>query len=150
MQRNFLLELNVPAKSILLENKFASTALGWNIAILGLLHKRVIGECHPSFERLLPWYTHRFESPRGLGHNKQLYGHWLEASHHRALYNRSIFAMVNIYDNLPQAFVDACSVTAFQKWLTSLTRERCEQDTPDWAMSFCCRRGPDLNVPYIS
>ena len=62
----------------------------------------------------------RFAAARGLGYNKQLYGHNVEVSHHQAIFNRSIFAMVDIYNNLPQYVVDAPSVSAFQKYLNQI------------------------------
>ena len=57
-----------------------SPKLRRNIAILGLLHKRVIGKCHPAFEQLLPWYSQRSPEGRGFGHSKQLYNHCVEIS----------------------------------------------------------------------
>ena len=110
-----------------------------DIAVLRLLHKRVLGKCHPSFERLLPWYSERFVEARGLGHNKQLYGHWGEVRSHRALFNRSIFGMVDIYNNLPQHVVDAKSLSSFQNYLTQITRTRCQQGDDAWALSYSRR-----------
>ena len=133
-----------------LEFNFAPTVLRRTIGILGLLHKRVLGQCHRSFDKLLPWYTERFDTNRGFGHNKQLYGHWLEAGEHPALFFRSIFGMVDIYNNLPQSVVDAKSVCSFQSRLTHMAKERCEQNVPLWEFSFCSRSGPDLDGPTIS
>ena len=97
VQRSFLHSLGVSESQAFLDHNFAPCSLRRNIAVLGLLHKRVLGQCHPSFERLLPWCDPI--TGRGFGHNKQLYGHWLEATQQRALYDKSIFAMVNIYSN---------------------------------------------------
>ena len=105
-QEQFLHEIGVTTAQTFLNYNFAPTELRRNIAILGLLHKRVLGLCHPSFERLLPWYTQRFETGRGFGHNKQLYGQWLESTQQTALFNKSVFCMVDIYNNLPQYVVD--------------------------------------------
>ena len=101
-QKQFLHEIGVTTAQAFLDYNFAPTELRRNIAILGLLHKRVLGLCHPSFERLLAWYTQRFETGRGFGHNKQLYGQWLESTQQTALFNKSVFCMVDIYNNLPQ------------------------------------------------
>ena len=103
--------------SAFLDFNFAPTVLRRAIGILGLLHKRVLGQCHRSFDQLLPWYSQHFEISRDSGHNKQLYGHWLEADQLRALFDRSIFAMVDIYNNLPQSVVDAKRVSCFQSLL---------------------------------
>ena len=130
VQKNFLHKLEVSDASAFLDFNFAPTVLRRTIGILGLLHKRVLGECNRSFETLLPWYSQRFDTPRGFGHNKQLYGHWLEAGEHRALYDRSIFAMVDIYNNLPQSVIDAKSVSTFQSLLTEKVKEWCRRQVP--------------------
>ena len=136
-QNRFLNELGLTREQAFLQYNFAPPSLRRNIGVLGLLHKRVLGKCHPSFESLLPWYSQRFSEPRGRGHNKQLYGHWVEISTHRALYQRSIFAMVDIYNNLPQSSIDASNVSIFQGSLTQIARSRCEQGVGAWASSCC-------------
>ena len=146
VQSRFLHKLEVTANEAFLDYNFAPTVLRRNIRILGLLHKRVLGLCLPSFEQLLPWYSDRFDIMRGFGHNKQLYGHWLGATQHRALWGRSIFKMVDIYNNLPQWVVDSQSVTVFRKSLTKIARDRCQMHNESWASSFCCRDGPDTSL----
>ena len=150
VQRNFLHHLQVSEQDAFLDFNFAPTILRRNIAVLGLLHKRVLGLCHRSFEGLLPWYSQRFNSERPVGHNKQLYGHWLEVKEHRALFGRSIFSMIDIYNNLPQSVVDAPSVSSFQKRLTEIARTRCKALDPMWQFSFCRRSGPDLDGSVLS
>ena len=97
VQRNFLQKLEISESTAFLEFNFAPSVLRRNIGILGLLHKRVLGLCHCSFEQLLLWLSQHPDADRGFGHNKQLYGHWLEATQHRALYSRSVCAMIHIY-----------------------------------------------------
>ena len=106
-QRRFLRELGISQSQAFLDFNFAPPSLRRNIGLLGLLHKRVLGKCHPSFELLLPWHSERFPEGRGHGHNKQLYGHWCEITCHDALYARSIFSVCDVYNNLPQHVVDA-------------------------------------------
>lgn len=139
-QNRFLCELGLTPEQAFLEFYFASPGLRRHIGVLGSLHKRVLGKWPPSFERLLPWYSSHFSNPRGMGHSKQLYGHNCEVSAHPALYARSIFAMVVIYNNLPQSLVDAASVQSFQSGLTQIARTRCQQGVVDWALTFCRRR----------
>ena len=150
VQNSFVHKLGITVSEAFLRHNFAPTVLRRTIGILGLLHKRVLGKCHRSFDKLLPWYSQRFDTSRNFGHDKQLYGHWLEAGEHRALYDRSIFGMVDIYNNLPQFVVDAKSVSSFQTLLTDMAKERCQQQIPQWECSFCRRNGPDLNGPIIS
>ena len=139
VQTRFLRELGLSEEHAFLEFNFAPPKLRRNIGILGLLHKRVLDLCHPSFERLLPWYNQRFDEARGFGHSKQLYGHWVEVTHCQGLFARSIFAMVDIYNNLPQQAVDATSVTIFQKYLTHIARTKCQSGDGAWSSSFCRR-----------
>jgi len=122
VQNSFLRVLGISPAEAFLDLHFAPPQLRRNIGILGLLHKRVLGKCHPSYEQLLPWYVQRFPGGRGHGHNKQLYGHWVEASAHPALFARSIFAVTDVYNNLPQHVVDAPSVGCFQNYLTRLSK----------------------------
>ena len=132
----FLRDLQVTSSDAFINHAFAPPSLRRNIGILGLLHKRVLGKCHPSFDRLLPWWNSKFSNPRGRGHNKQLYGHWVEISHHQAIFHRSIFGMVDVYNDLPQGVVDSSSVSAFQSSLTHVVRTRCQLRGADWASLF--------------
>ena len=136
VQQSFLHKLEVSEEDAFLKYNFAPTDLRRNIAVLGMIHKRLIGESHPTFEALLPRYADHFNTPRAIGHNKQLYGHWLEATAHRALFARSVFALIDIYNNLPQYVVDAKNVGHFQKMLADMTRKRCESAHADWAKRF--------------
>ena len=138
-QSSFLHQLQMTSEQAFLEFNFAPPSLRRNIGILGLLHKRALGKCHPSFERLLPFLADKVSQTLGSGHNKQLYGHWDVISSHQALFNRSIFAMVDIYNCLPQRIIDCTSVTAFQKELTQVARRRCKDGNAAWAASYSRR-----------
>ena len=102
-QNRFLCELGLSTAEAFLEFNFAPPKLRRNVAVLGLLHKRVIGKCHPVYERLFPWYSQRFPEGRGFGHNKQLYNHCVEIYAHHQLYNRSFFLwpiFITIFRNM--------------------------------------------------
>ena len=142
-QNRFVCELGLSTAEAFLEFNFAPPKLRRNVAVLGLLHKRVIGKCHPVYERLFPWYSQRFPEGRGFGHNKQLYNHCVEISAHQQLYNRSIFPMTDIYNNLPQHVVDAVSVASFQSYLTHIARTRCQQQDV-WTSCFDRRDNCDV------
>ena len=98
-----------------------------------------LGNVTPTFEYLFPW-----EINLSGGHTKQLYGHWCEIEAHQAIFNRSIFRMCDIYNNLPQVIVDAKSVNSFQHQLTQIVRRRCQDGQAEWALSFSRRSGPDV------
>ena len=82
VQSSFLVKLGLPKQQAFLDFNLAPTVLRRDVAILGLLHKRVLGQSHRTFEKLLPFYSERFDTGRGFGHTRQLYGQWLEATHH--------------------------------------------------------------------
>ena len=50
VQNRFLHELDMNPAFAFLTYNFAPPSLRRNIGILGLLHKRILGKCHPSFE----------------------------------------------------------------------------------------------------
>ena len=54
MQRNFLHQLECSECEAFVEHNFAPPSLRRAIAILGFLHKRVLGICHPALIKALP------------------------------------------------------------------------------------------------
>ena len=120
----------MPVEEAFLEFHFAPPTLRRNIAILGMIHKRVIGQAHPSFDALLPFSSGR-AALRG-NHSKQMYNHCNEVNAQWDLYKRSIFGMVDIYNNLSQEAVDSASVEIFQSYLTRVARVRCQQGNVKW------------------
>ena len=136
VQSKFIQELGLSCEEAFLCHNFPPPCLRRNIGILGLLHKRVLGKCHPSFEVLLPWQPPHVSERVIRSHSKQLYGHHMEITHHQAIFNRSIFTMVDIYNSLAQHVVDISSVSAFQNYLMQIARTRCEHGDPEWSLSF--------------
>ena len=53
VQTRFLKELELTEEQAFLDFNFAPCRVRRNIAILGLIHKRVLGKCHPSYDRFL-------------------------------------------------------------------------------------------------
>ena len=51
---------------------------------------------------------------------------------HRILYQKSIFAMIDVYNNLSQNSFDASTVIRSQRSLTQIARSRCGQDVDTW------------------
>ena len=135
-QRHFLRELEVSEAEAFLKFNFAPPTLRRNIGILGLLHKRVIGQAHPDLEELLPWFETKYGFVNPGRHSKQLYSNVMEITANLDLFKRSIFAMVDVYNHLPQHVIDSDSVSIFQKQLTNIARARCESSTPNWMYTF--------------
>ena len=136
VQRHFLNDIEVSEATAFIDMNFAPPTLRRNIGMLGLLHKRSLGLCHPDFEMLLPWFHSRFGFVVAGRHNKQLYNHALEVTAQVGLFRRSVFAMVDVYNHLPQSVVDSPSVSAFQIHLTHIAKERCKTAMPNWMYTF--------------
>ena len=81
-QQHFLDALGISSATAFIDQNFAPPSLRRNIAILGLLHKRVLGKAHPSFDKLLPWLLEHTGSQRQDRHTKQLYTHCQEVVAH--------------------------------------------------------------------
>jgi len=139
-QKHFLEAFEVTQETAFLQHNFAPPTLRRNIAILGMIHKRVLGECHPSYEELLPYFSQRFGRDLQNRHSKQLYGHCNEIVAQWRLWERSIFGMVDRYNSLSQAAVDLPSVSTFQIFLTETARARCEAGDGKWMYTFDMRR----------
>ena len=58
-QNRFLHELRLSSEHAFLEFNFAVPEFRRNIAVLELFQKRVLAKCHPSFDKLMPWYSDR-------------------------------------------------------------------------------------------
>ena len=97
-QKKFLDEIGITEQEAFLNFNFAPPTLRRDIGILGLLHKRVLGKCHPIFQELLPFHQDYFGSLRPREHNKQLYDHILE-----------------IQGNIP------CTIILFSRWSMCIT-----------------------------
>ena len=68
LQNSFLDELGLTAKEALLEFNFAPLNSRRDIAMLAVLHRRVLGQMHRDFDKLLPFRS----SSDSRKHNKQL------------------------------------------------------------------------------
>ena len=59
-----------------------------------------------------------------------------EVSYQTRLYGRSVYAYVLMYNRLPEALITLPSVSAFQKMLTHLAKEKARLNQEDWRRSF--------------
>ena len=53
-QRHFVEEIGETEANVFLKFNFAPPTLRRNIAMLGMIHKKVLGKCHASFDALRP------------------------------------------------------------------------------------------------
>ena len=133
IQRGFLRDLGVSERDTFVSFNFASPSLRRDIELLGLLHKRVLGQCHPGLRSLLPFSEVLAGSP---WHNKQLESCWQRVRSWRSLYDRSLYMNVLIYNRLPQDFVDLHSVTDLQKRLIVEAKNLARDDQHNWREVF--------------
>ena len=101
--------------------------------MLGLLHKTVLGECHPALCQALPF------APPGLiarFHTNALDPQRGEVISHDRLYMRSIYAYILVYNNLPQTLADSPSIASFQARLTHLAKQRASTSDEVWRQCF--------------
>ena len=138
LQSSFLRELDIDARTAFLEYNFGPLQLRRDIAMLGFLHKRVLGLAHEHFSELFPFaagvvsnYAERFPK-----HNKQLKSFSGNFEFREMLWRRSVFGLVQIYNKLPQSFIDSHSVHDFQVCLTEFARTRCTENLPDWIYTY--------------
>ena len=139
MQDKFLEELGLDARTAFLEFNFAPLDVRRDIGILGLLQKRVLGLSHPVFQQLLPFFGDVFGYRIEGRHNRQLYGQFFEVSYQYDIFQRSIFSMRSVYNNLSQDVVDEPTVSFFQSRLTRIMKDECRKGNHRWRDIFSCR-----------
>ena len=131
MQRWFLHELGISDSEAFGTYNFAPPSLRRRIGILGFLHKRTLGQCHPYLEIAFPLSTY----PEGF-HNRTLHSFVDEVVYHRRLYFRSIYGFIHIYNRLSQELVDSPSVNIFQTRLTHIAKVRAQSSDVRWRQAF--------------
>ena len=115
MQRRYLHELHLTEEVAFLDHNFLPPRTRRDVAMLGLIHKRILGTAHPAFAFLLPWST---TSSVNCRHNKQLYSGRDTCIGNHALFHRSILGRADMYNRLSQRLVDIDNITVFQSELT--------------------------------
>ena len=128
LQTSFLSKLDISESAAFLEYNFAPSTLRRDIAVLGLLHKRVLGLAHPSFDELLPFLPPESQTQ----HNKMLDSRLSECTKHYRMWSRSIFGKIAVYNMLPSYVIASATVSSFQQALTEIAKERCRNQLVAW------------------
>ena len=131
-QRGFLRELGLTDTDAFMNYNFAPPSLRRCIGLLGFLHKRVIGQCHPALLSALPLAA----DLQANYHTKALHPFCELRQYNDRLFMRSLFAYILIYNRLPQVLVDTISVKNFQSKLTTLAKVRAQANRGDWRKCF--------------
>jgi len=141
VQNRFLREMELSPERAFLEFNMGPLRLRRDTAMLSLVHKCVLGVAHQKLCNLFPLDSsepHRFCTRlASKRHDRQVVDR-CNGSHSTLLAN-SIFGCARVYNLLPQAVVDAKSVSTFQSALTNYSRSLCKQGDPTWLSSFSTR-----------
>ena len=134
VQQRFLDELEISQTQALQDYNLAPLETRRDIAMLGFLHKIVLGKAHPRlsdfiFPERRPAFPRSYRQP-ALRHDRQLHDP-VDASATGAM-KRSLFGLIYVYNLLPQSVVDACSIAAFQAKLQRGIKKAASQNTPGW------------------
>ena len=129
LQRSFLHELGIEEAVAFLDFNFPPLSIRRNIGMLGFLHKRVLGRAHPCFSALFPFATNH-----GNGHSKSLATH--AGNFQELLLKRSLFALVRVYNQLPQYVIDLDDISLFQSALTTFAKNECNNGRQYWQHTF--------------
>ena len=113
-------------------HNFAPPSLRRRIGILGFLHKRVFGACHPELVQELAFDANQ----AGKFHASTLVARASEVSARRKLYNSSLYMYILMYNRLPQEVINLPSVSRFQSQLTKFAKTRAEQGDETWRSSY--------------
>ena len=121
VQQRLLSELQISTGDALMHFNLAPLACRRDMAMLGLIHRAVLGE-GPSqfgqyFKPLMPGAFARGWAHSGERHSKQL-ADPIDGTHTRMM-ERSVLGLIDTYNRFPQCVVDAPSVCAFQTRLQS-------------------------------
>ena len=133
LQRWYLRELGISDQDAFVHYNFAPPTLRRNIGLLGFLHKRVLGECHPALCQALPFGPNPIAARY---HTKHLDSFSGLVVRHARLYERSLYAYIRVYNILPQTLADSPSVKSFQSRLTHLAKQRATNAHDDWRRCF--------------
>ena len=126
----------------LLNFNLASLQTRRDLALLGLVHRTVLGKGPSLFTK---WFfsSTRLRHSHGTRlqqhrHTKQLHD-WVDGDHTELL-RRSPLGLPRVYNLLPQRAVDTATVSCFQRELQILVGEAANSEQADWALRLSPRR----------
>ena len=136
----FLRDIGVSEVDSLMVFNLAPLRTRRDIAMLGLIHRTVLGEGPPQFSR---WFE--LESTQELRRSARQMRNTvrplkrLAPGRQLAVFRRSAFGLVGIYNMLPNEVVAHNSVKQFQAALSQLVRREAGRDNPGWRDLFSPR-----------
>ena len=131
VQRSFLVDIGVDETSALLEFNLAPLGLRRDIAMLGLIHRTVLGQGPAHFQKF--FFAENCEhrrSKRRPRHHRQL--HEYRKDNYLDAVGRSALGLTSVYNLLPHEITEANDVKTFQRLLQDLACDGASRGTADW------------------
>ena len=105
--------------------------------MLGLLHRTQLGTAPPCISSFFPSAKStlfKYDLNVVPPHNRQIQCKIEPGS--LAVFRRSLFGLVRVYNNLPANIVQANTVSSFQSRLQALMKASALNDVPSWSLRF--------------
>jgi hypothetical protein len=132
VQDRFLHDAGIEADTALLEFNLAPLCTRRDIAMLGLIHRAVLGLGPPHFRKHF-----RLEGTGAGRHRRHLVDP--RPVYRAHIVSRSALGLIAVYNLLPEGVVAARDVSAFQCALQQLVKSRCRHGCADWVESLSPR-----------
>lgn len=131
VQRSFLKDIGVSELSAFMFFNLAPLRLRRDTAMLGLIHRTVLGISPQHFQRFFfAESCSDRRTKRCKRHHRQLYeyrqGQYLD------MVGRSALGLTSVYNLLPREIVEVNDVKMFQRLLQDLARDCASRNVPDW------------------
>ena len=129
VQQRLLRELGVSAEEALRNYRLAPLQSRRDIAMLGMLHRIVLGDAPQQLVDIFP-FSHRISAfnTRVQRHDRQFVEHAFRTDR----LQRSAFGLTVVYNLLPPQVVACMTVSAFQSRLQMALRNAADQGVDDW------------------
>ena len=136
VQRRLVRELDLTEEFVLEKYRLAPLASRRDMAMLGFLHRVVLGDVPDQLRELFPRQPPPTHDPTTRlsvrRHSCQL----VEPAFRTDVLKRSIFGLVVIYNLLPSKVVASKSIKLFQRMLQGALRRAAAANIPDWSFLF--------------
>ena len=132
-QTSFLKEIGLTEETALLEFNLAPLNVRRDVAMLGVLHRTVLGQgpepLRHLFQADMSVSTRHTRSSENK-HDRQLVD--MRNQHFLKITRRSAFGLVAVYNKLPQRIVSQETVRVFQSHLQLLVKKQCSLQDVRW------------------
>ena len=134
VQKTFLRRVGLTEEEALKNYNLAPLSTRRDVAMLGVVHRSVLGKGPPSFQK---WF---FSAKRDCAyltrsckkkHSRQLHD-YLDGTH-TALLRRSALGLPRVYNQLPESVVSCKTVKTFQRALQNLVKEAAAKEEENWS-----------------